>query len=118
MFPGLKDLCTMLAEDDRFLRTAARLLLQGDPKQWIDRLAEEPDDRIACEAIVALCRPARLTHTLRVIFDRLARPLPRRAPAARPPAHTLQLSLFPRPEAAAKLDIAAACDTIFPHNHS
>src|SRR5262249_35079657 len=42
---------------DKFVRTAARLVLQRiDRARWVNRIAEEKDDRTAFEAIVALCK--------------------------------------------------------------
>ena len=55
--PPVEALKPLLADGDQVLRTAARLVLQRiDPKKWADDLLRGENDRVALEAIVALCK--------------------------------------------------------------
>ena len=57
--------------DDRFLRTAARLVMQRiEPKKWAD-LVGDPSDRIAHEAIIALCKIGKANDYADPIIERL-----------------------------------------------
>src|SRR5262249_43034717 len=48
--PPVEAIWPLLSENDRFLRTAARLVLQRiDPKKWTDRLWKEEKDLVAWE---------------------------------------------------------------------
>jgi len=69
---AVSDLTPLLASDDRFLRTAARLVLQRiDPKKWATALVGDADDRVAHEAIVALCKIGKANDFTDIIFERL-----------------------------------------------
>lgn len=112
------DLWPLLGNSDRFLRTAARLVLERlDVGTWIARLAQESNDRIALEAIIALCKTGQAGPHTGVIFDRLERvaagaDLQRLLDQLR----TLQLALVHtgiRPESVRRL--ASACAGMFPH---
>ena len=68
----MDDLKPLLADGDRFLRTAARLVLQRiDPKKWADELLQGESDLAALEAIVALCKTNQAAAYSEAIFDRL-----------------------------------------------
>ncbi len=70
--PPVDALKPLLADEDRFLRTAARLVLQRiDPKEWADDLLQGDSDRVALEAIVALCKTNRAAAFAEPIFERL-----------------------------------------------
>jgi putative heme-binding domain-containing protein len=61
-----------LGDGDRFVRTAARLVLQRiDPAKWADRIAKEPRDHVALEAIIALCKVNKAEPHASTIFFRL-----------------------------------------------
>ncbi len=70
--PSVESLVPLLGDNDIYLRTAARLVLQRiDPKKWADTLLTGEDDRVAREAIVALCKTNRAQDYADTIFDRL-----------------------------------------------
>ena len=50
--PPVDAVWPLLNDPDRFLRTAARLVLQRiDPKKWVERLAKEPNDKDASDLV-------------------------------------------------------------------
>lgn len=70
--PPVDSLKKMLAESDRFARTAARLVLQRiDAKKWADELLHAESDVVAIEAIVALCKSNQAAEYGGAIFERL-----------------------------------------------
>ena len=70
--PPVDALKPLLADEDRFLRTAARLVLQRiDPKDWAADLLQGDSDRVALEAIVALCKTNHAAAFSEPIFERL-----------------------------------------------
>jgi putative membrane-bound dehydrogenase-like protein len=70
--PPVDALWPLLRDDDRFIRTAARLVLQRiDPGKWADRLGKESSDRAAWEAILALCKTDQAASRAELIFGRL-----------------------------------------------
>ncbi len=115
--PPVDAVWPLLAEDDRFLRTAARLVLQRiDPAKWAARIAHEPNDRTAFEAILALCKEDKAEPYGSVIFSRLV--------AARPPSgqplldylRTVQMALcHTSPSPSLVRPIADRCVGLFPH---
>src|SRR5207253_2232579 len=75
--PGVKVLWPLLADDDRFVRTAARLVLQRiDAKKWVAQLASQKD-LPAWEAIIALCKTGHVAEYAETIFDRLKKSEPK-----------------------------------------
>lgn len=67
----------LLAENDRFLRTAARLVLQRIPtQQWAAHLWTEKNDLIALEGMVALCKTDQAKELAAPIFERLVQVTP------------------------------------------
>jgi putative heme-binding domain-containing protein len=70
--PPVDPIWRLLSDGDRFVRTAARLVLQRiDPGKWADRIAHEKHDRVAWEAIIALCKVDKADPYASVIFFRL-----------------------------------------------
>jgi putative heme-binding domain-containing protein len=70
--PPVDELKPLLADNDRFLRTAARLVLQRiDPKKWADELLQGDSDLTALEAIVALCKTNQAAAYAEPIFEHL-----------------------------------------------
>ena len=70
--PPVEALWPLLGDKDRFVRTAARLVLQRiDPNRWIDRLAKETDLIPLLEAIVALCKTNQASRCTDMITGRL-----------------------------------------------
>jgi putative heme-binding domain-containing protein len=73
----ISELWLLLADQNKQVRTAARLLLQrADPATWIDKFAAERADYIAMEAIVALCKTNQAAKYSQPIAERLARVTP------------------------------------------
>jgi putative heme-binding domain-containing protein len=71
--PPVDALWPLLSGPDRFLRTAARLVLQRiEPAKWIDRL-QQSDDLPALEGIVALGKTNQASRYSQAIYDRLAK---------------------------------------------
>jgi putative heme-binding domain-containing protein len=70
--PPVEALKPLLSDADRFLRTAARLVLQRiDAKKWADDLLQGESDLAAEEAIVALCKANQAAAYAEPIFERL-----------------------------------------------
>lgn len=116
--PPIDRLWPVLGDSERFVRTAARLVLaRTDPASWIDRLGREPNDRIALEAIVALAQTDRAGDHATAICDRLARVAPGEDRSLMLGLlRTYQLVLIhtrARPESASAL--AIRCAGWFPH---
>jgi putative heme-binding domain-containing protein len=112
-----ESLWPLLTDDDCFVRTAARLVLQRiDPKKWVGDLARQKD-LPAWEAIIALCKTGQAASHADAVFARLENSEPKDAAAHLQYLRTLQLACFhiPKPPAVVK-EIAAACDKLFPHD--
>ncbi len=70
--PPIEALGPVLADDDIFVRTAARLVLQRiDPKKWADRLWKTDSKKLLREGIIALTRIHKAADYGEQIFDRL-----------------------------------------------
>src|SRR5439155_6067340 len=70
--PSVEALKPLLGGKDRFLRTAARLVLQRiDPKKWADALIQDGNDTVTEEAIIALCKMNQLEPYAEAAFSRL-----------------------------------------------
>jgi putative heme-binding domain-containing protein len=113
------DVWPLLADRDRFVRHAARLVLERiDPHEWTDRLWREPNDLIAWNGVVALCH----THQAALYHEQLFARL-RGGPGkgAAPEAvldwlRTVQLALVHTKQRPAWVrTIAVQCDQLFPH---
>jgi putative heme-binding domain-containing protein len=116
--PPVETLWPLLGDDDRFLRTAARLVLQRiDPQKWTNRLWKEENDRIACEGIIALCKINAAAPYADAIFKRLSdSPAKPELPLV-DYVRTVQLALVHtnKPKAALLQPIARRCLALFPH---
>jgi putative heme-binding domain-containing protein len=72
--PPVTTLWPLLADQDRFVRTAARLVLQRiDPRKWTERLWAETNEALAREGIIALCKNNQAAPFAEQVFDRLQR---------------------------------------------
>lgn len=116
--PKVEALWPLLSDGDRFLRTAARLVLERiSPEKWGERLGKGP--RLATlEGIVALCKTGQAAAHADAIFARLQESLPEGTPAADRLdwARVVQLACFhvAKPPEAAVKKIAAECLALFP----
>jgi putative heme-binding domain-containing protein len=120
--PPVAAIWPLLASEDRFLRTAARLVLQRiGPAQWADRLWDERNDFVAWEGIIALCKMKRATEYAERLYDRL-RAIPRSAGDVAPMLNylrTLQIALIHVPgKTAAVKAIAQRVDLLFPQKNN
>lgn len=70
--PPIDALWPLLADRDRFVRTAARLVLQRiESPHWIERLWNETSDTIFLEGVVALCKMNQAAGASAPILQRL-----------------------------------------------
>jgi putative heme-binding domain-containing protein len=115
--PPVAAVWPLLGDKDRFVRTAARLVLQRiDPKGWVERLGGEKDEAIFREAVVALCKADKVAAYADQVFDRLGRGAPGEVPPLLDHLRTAQLVLLHgRPEAARVRRVAGPCAELFPH---
>jgi putative heme-binding domain-containing protein len=117
--PPLSALWPLLDDPDRFVRTAARLVLQRiKPEKWTDRLWREPSDRAFFEAVTALCKMDQASPYASQIFVQLNRRAP--APDGQPLLDYLrvvQLALVHiTPSGGPDLrSVAERCARLFPH---
>jgi putative heme-binding domain-containing protein len=115
--PPVEAIWPLLGEADRFVRTAARLVVQRiDPTKWVERLWKEKNDRTALEGIVALCKTKQAAPYAEPIFNRLHAT----AAAAGQPLldflRTVQLALVhTQQRPGAVKDLAGRCYRLFPH---
>ncbi|HZY86684.1 MAG TPA: HEAT repeat domain-containing protein [Gemmataceae bacterium] len=115
--PPVAAVWTLLGDRDRFVRTAARLVLQRiDPKKWAERLGKEEDDLKAYEAIIALCKVDKAGPYNGPIFARLRSARPDGAEALLHWLRTIQMALLHAGAPVADVQaIAGRCDGLFPH---
>jgi putative heme-binding domain-containing protein len=118
--PPVSDLWPLLSDNDRFVRTAARLVLQRiDPKKWTPLLWEEGKisylERL--EGIIALCKTGEAAPYTEQVFARLrSMSISGSAYLLLAWLRTTQLALCHTTERPASLrDIAESCWRIFPH---
>jgi putative heme-binding domain-containing protein len=70
--PPIDKLWPLLGDKDRFVRHAARLLLERiNPKKWSDKVWKEPVDLIAWNGIIALCHTDQANPYAEQVFGRL-----------------------------------------------
>lgn len=70
--PPVEAIWPLLSDKDRFVRTAARLVLQRiDLARWSERLWKEPNDGTFLEGVVALCKTNQAAPLAAAIFERL-----------------------------------------------
>jgi putative heme-binding domain-containing protein len=115
--PPIDDLLPVLNSDDRFLRTAARLVLQRiDPRKWVEKLVKDPALVGSLEGIVALCKTDQAPAFHDAVWSCLRR---EPCPAMGLLLHylrTVQLALLHTGPAAKEVEeIARRCDEYFPH---
>ena len=93
--PPVDALWPLLAEKDRFVRTAARLVLERiDPAKWADRVWKEDKDIVAYEGIIALCKINKAAPYAEQIFTRLNRPSAADPQAQLDHLRTIQMALI------------------------
>jgi putative heme-binding domain-containing protein len=114
--PPVEAIYPLLGDKDRFVRTAARLVLQRiDPEKWAGRLWKEPNDIVAYEGIVALCKIDRAASYAEQIFTRLQAPPSGETQTLVDYLRTVELALVHAGSQAAPIKaIAAACEKLFP----
>ncbi len=115
--PAIADLRPLLESEDRFLRTAVRLVVQRiDPKKWALELIEDQNDRIAQEAIIALCKIDKAKDYTAKIFARLAKQGNTRTPEQMLEwLRTIQLALIYTTTTPSSTEmIARQCQEMFP----
>jgi len=117
--PPADALSPLLAEKDRFVRTAARLVLERiDPALWADRFCKEDIDIVAFEGIIALCKINKAAPYAEQIFTRLNRPSGADPQAQLDHLRTIQLALIHAAPSGAKpkafTEIADQCYELFP----
>jgi putative heme-binding domain-containing protein len=70
--PPLEELWPLLADNDRFVRTAARLVLERiNPANWTAKLWAEKNDRVAWEGIITLCHVNKASPRTTSVLARL-----------------------------------------------
>ncbi|MCI0458783.1 MAG: HEAT repeat domain-containing protein, partial [Gemmataceae bacterium] len=70
--PPVASIWPLLGDKDRFVRHAARLVLERiDPKEWAERIGKEPNDLVAFNALIALCHVNKAAPHADIIFGRL-----------------------------------------------
>jgi putative heme-binding domain-containing protein len=116
--PPLAVLAGQLNDHDPFVRTAARLCLQRvEPKKWAPSIETAETDRLAHEAIVALCKIHQAEPYAEVIFRRLHDHVPSGSVQGTLDwARCVQLALIhttTRPDSLR--GIAVDCREMFPH---
>jgi putative heme-binding domain-containing protein len=119
--PPVEAIWPLLSSNDRFLRTAARLVLQRiGPATWADRLWEERNDLVAWEGVIALCKMKRAAAYAEPLYERLLS-IPRIVGEVGPMLNylrTLQMALIHVPERpAAVRAIAQRMDQLFPREN-
>ncbi|HJT78930.1 MAG TPA: HEAT repeat domain-containing protein [Gemmataceae bacterium] len=117
--PPVEKLWPLLAEKDRFLSTAARLVLQRiPPEKWADRLWREPDDLTAYQGIIALCKTNQALPFAEPIFNRLRSAKPGTSPGPLLDyLRTVEMALIHTDRRPASVRaIAEGCQALFPHS--
>jgi putative heme-binding domain-containing protein len=108
----------LFSDEDRFVRTAARLLLERiDPKKWADKLFQEKHEHVVLEGIIALCKSNHAEEYAERIFSRLHDDAPRDDPQAiLDYLRTLQMALIHTTSRPGSIrGIAVDCLEMFPH---
>jgi putative heme-binding domain-containing protein len=123
--PPVEALWPLLGEEDRFVRTAARLVLQRiDVKKWLAKVKTEPKDGVVRECAIALCKTNQLRVHAFEVLSRMAEASLAKTSDVIDHARTLQLiccHLDPaevqnsRALSSALYRIGKAADALFPH---
>jgi putative heme-binding domain-containing protein len=118
--PPVERLWPLLGDPDRFVRHAARLVLERiDPKKWADRITKEANDLTAWNGIIALCQTNHAEPYAEQIFTRL-RGLPsangKDAQARLDYLRTVEMALIHVQQRPIWVEgIAEECAGLFPH---
>jgi putative heme-binding domain-containing protein len=114
--PKVDEIWPLLGDKDKFVRTAARLVLQRiDSVKWVERIQNEKSDLLAWEAIIALC------HTDKPFKDAAVMRRLHMEPAEDPAAvldwlRTVQMVLMHGEYEPGRFGkIAERCEQMFPH---
>jgi putative heme-binding domain-containing protein len=116
--PPVEALGPVLDDDDIFVRTAARLVLQRiDPKKWTESLFRTSSKVLLREGIVALCKIHKAADYTEQLFDRLHEGGPgERVQDILDHLRTIQLALIHTSKRPGNLrGIALDCLEMFPH---
>jgi putative heme-binding domain-containing protein len=116
--PPVAALWPLLGEPDRFVRTAARLVLERiDPEKWADQVWKEAKDLAAFEGIIALCKVNRARPYAEPLFGRLRRAEPQGSvQRLLEYLRTVQMALIHAGEPPDGVrGIARQCEQLFPH---
>jgi hypothetical protein len=115
--PRPDEIWPLLRDRERFVRTAARLVVQRiDPKLWAKQLGKEESDDAFFEGAVALCKTDQAGPYAEAIFERLHRGTPEDPDLLLDYLRTLELTLLhseARPGSVR--GIALECEELFPH---
>lgn len=114
--PPVDAVWPLLSDPDKFLRTAARLVIQRiDPTKWAERIVKDAD-LPAWEGIVALCKENKASQYADITMRRLERNPPA---DGQPLLDYLRLVQLAAIHTGAKADafkvIASHCARLFPH---
>jgi putative heme-binding domain-containing protein len=116
--PPLEALWHLFSDEDRYVRTAARLVLERmDPKQWAQRFIAEKHDLIAYEGILALCKTNQAEPYAERIFARLHESVPQDDPELLLNyLRTVQMALIHTTQRPGSIrGLALDCLEMFPH---
>jgi putative heme-binding domain-containing protein len=115
--PPVTALGSVLADKDRFVRTAARLVLQRiDPKKWTDRLWRAEHKGLAREGIIALCKVNKAEPYTEQIFARLHESSPEDVQELLDHLRTIEMALVHTSKRPGSVrGIALECLEQFPH---
>ena len=118
--PPVTALGPLLADKDRFVRTAARLVLQRiDPRKWTDRLWRAEHKGLAREGIIALCKVNKAEPYTEQIFARLHESSPTEADELLDHLRTIEMALIHTTKRPGSVrGIALECLEQFPHKDS
>src|SRR5262249_23237933 len=119
MEPAVDEIWPLLNDPDRFVRTAARLVLQRvEPSKWTDRLWKESNNHVFFEGVIALCKTNQAAAYAEPILERLRAMEPGTdVQALLDYLRTVQMALIHTgmPNGENVTAIAARCDRMFSH---
>jgi putative heme-binding domain-containing protein len=118
--PNVDHIWKLLGDRDRFVRHAARLVLERIPaKKWVDRIGKEANDLTAWNAIIALCQTNNAVPYAETVFGRLRGvpgPKVKDAQAVLDYLRTLQMVMVHTQQRPIWVKaIAEQCNKLFPH---
>jgi putative heme-binding domain-containing protein len=117
--PPLDEVWPLLHDSDRFLRTAARLVIQRiDAKKWVERIGTD-EDLPAWEGIVALCKEDKATPYTGLILSRLEKTPPAGGQRLLDFLRIVELAAIHTGASPRQLKtVAAHCLAMFPHKET